>query len=60
MTSSNRNGYKWMYTIDLGTQSGAQVCFNNGNNWWDSRNGANYYVTAGTYGISNGNVTSLS
>ena len=60
MTSSNRGGYKWMYTIDLGTQSGAQVCFNNGNNWWDSRNGANYYVTAGTYGISNGNVTSLS
>ena len=60
MKSSNRNGYKWMYTIDLGTQSGAQVCFNNGNNWWDSRNGANYYVTAGTYGISNGNVTSLS
>jgi hypothetical protein len=59
MEESDIDGYTWKYEIDLGTESGVQVCFNNGNNWWDSRNGANYYVTAGTYGIKDGTVTEL-
>lgn len=59
MQASDKDGYTWMYTIDLGNESGASVCFNNGNNWWDSRNGSNYRVSAGQYTIVNGTVTKL-
>lgn len=47
MKTSDKAGYKWMYTIDLGNATQAQVCFNNGNNSWDSQNGKNYTVVAG-------------
>lgn len=60
MQASDKAGYTWKYVIDLGSANGAQVCFNNGNNWWDSRNGSNYYLTKGTYAIENGNVTTIS
>ncbi len=53
--TSYGNGY-YSYTIDLGTATGATVCFNNGSNW-DSNNGANYTVGTGVYTIKNGSVT---
>ena len=59
MQASDREGYTWMYTIDLNDQNGANVCFNDGNNNWDSRNGSNYRVGVGSYAIQNGNITSL-
>ena len=58
-TSSEKSGYTWKYTIDLGSESEAVVCFNNGNGAWDSKNGSNYLVYAGDYGIKNGQVTKL-
>ena len=60
MQSSDKSGYKWKYIIDLGSQNGATVCFNNGNNSWDSNNGSNYRVGKGTYGIKNGKLVTLS
>lgn len=62
MTASNISGYKWMYTIDLGNENNATVCFNNGEpkKTWDSDNGNNYHVEAGAYGIYAGKVKSIS
>ena len=58
MTSTNeKTGYTHKYTIDLGTSTYANVCFNNGNGSWDSRNGQNYHFEKGTYTFSNGNMT---
>ncbi len=57
MEESDVEGYKWKAVIDLSNHSGAQVCFNNGNNSWDSCNGSNYRVGKGTYYIKNGNVS---
>ena len=57
--SSEQNGYTWKYTIELGEDNGATVCFNNGNGSWDSRNGSNYTVGVGIFGIKNGAVTAL-
>ena len=54
MQASDDPKYTWKYVIDLGDESSVQVCFNNGNGWWDSRNGANYRLNAGTYCIANG------
>ena len=53
------SGYTHKYTIDLGTATYAQVCFNDGNNNWDSRNGANYRFEKGTYAYANGNMTKI-
>lgn len=52
--TSEVSGYKWKATINLGSKTSTQVCFNDGNNNWDSRNGANYTVSTGTCGIKNG------
>ena len=52
-------GYTHKYTIDLGSASYANVCFNDGNNNWDSNNGANYRFTKGTYKFSNGTITAM-
>lgn len=52
-------GYTYRYVIDLGNADTAVVCFNNGNGSWDSKNGANYTVKAGWYGVSNGVVQEL-
>ena len=58
MTATNElSGYTHKYTIDLGNASYANVCFNDGNGNWDSRNGANYRFEKGTYKFSNGNIT---
>ena len=61
MTSTNeKTGYTHNYTIDLGTSTYANVCFNNGNGSWDSRNGQNYHFEKGTYTFSNGTMTKIS
>ena len=58
MTATNEvSGYTHKYTIDLGTASYANVCFNDGKGSWDSRNGANYRFEKGTYKYANGNIT---
>ena len=49
-------GYTHKYTIDLGTATYANVCFNDGKNNWDSKNGANYRFTAGEWTYSNGTI----
>lgn len=53
------DGYTHTYTIDLGTSDYANVCFNDGNNNWDSKNGQNYHFEKGTYTFSNGNMTKI-
>jgi len=58
MTATNEvSGYTHKYTINLGSASYAEVCFNNGSGSWDSRNGANYRFNKGTYTFSNGTIT---
>ena len=57
--TSEREGYSWKYVIDLDTEKTAQICFNNGDNQWDSRNSANYSLSAGTYGVKNQGITKL-
>ena len=57
MSNSSYSGYK-VITIDLGTSTNLTGCFNNGNGDWDSKNGSNYYfASAGTYTVSNGNIS---
>ncbi len=60
MTATNEvEGYTHKYTIDLGSASYANVCFNDGHNNWDSNNGANYRFNSGTYKYSNGTITAM-
>ncbi len=59
MKKSDRPEYSFMYEIELNEAEGANVCFNNGNGQWDSRNGANYHFAEGTYLVINGNVIVL-
>lgn len=59
METSGIEGYTWKYVINLGSADSATVCFNNGNGIWDSRNGDNYTVWSGSYGIKNGQVQKL-
>lgn len=61
-TSNDVNGYTWKYEIDLSNKkadSTITICFNNGNNSWDSHNGNNYTIGAGAYGIKNGTIEKL-
>ena len=55
---SSDNG-QYEFTIDLGTEPTATVCFNDGNNTWDNNNNNNYIFTAGTYSVINGKVSKL-
>lgn len=57
--NSEQSGYTWMYVIELGEETEATICFNNGNDSWDSRDELNYSVGVGTYGVKNGVVTEL-
>ena len=57
--TSEKSGYTHKYTIELGSQSYANVCFNDGKGNWDSRNGANYRFEKGTYTYSNGTMTKI-
>ena len=57
--TSDRSGYNYMAIIDLNDESRASVCFNDGNGTWDSKDGQNYTVKKGIYGVKNGKVTKL-
>lgn len=57
--SDEQNGYTWKYVIDLGDESQASICFNNGDGSWDNNNSQDYTVSEGIYGIKNGSVTEL-
>jgi chitodextrinase len=46
------------YEIDLGTSTGAQVTFNNGQGTWDNNHGANYSVGMGIASVANGVLSS--
>lgn len=52
--SSSKDDYNYKCVISIGTATSANVCFNNGSGSWDSRNGANYTVYLGTYGVKRG------
>ncbi|MEE1218367.1 MAG: carbohydrate binding domain-containing protein, partial [Ruminococcus sp.] len=54
--TSEVNGYTHKAVIDLDAATSVTVCFNNGNNTWDSNNGKNYKFNAGTYTFSNGKI----
>lgn len=61
MTASTAvSGYPFEYTINLNDATYANVCFNNGNGTWDSKNGENYHFEAGKYTYSNGTITKIS
>ncbi|MCR5609371.1 MAG: starch-binding protein, partial [Lachnospiraceae bacterium] len=56
--TNGKNGYK-VITIDLNTATNLTACFNDGNGNWDNNYSKNYYFgAAGTYTVSNGNITS--
>lgn len=57
--STEQSGYQWKYVIDLGEEDNATICFNDGHGTWDSRNGENYIVAEGMYGIKDGAVNQL-
>lgn len=60
MQDSNEvDGYRWRFDISLESAEGVTVCFNDGNNNWDSRNGVNYYLKSGVYGIKDGNISEI-
>ena len=57
--TSEKSGYTHKYTINLGTATYANVCFNDGKGNWDSKNGANYKFNSGTYTYSGGKLTKI-
>ena len=57
--TSEKPGYDYKITIDLGDADNLTVCFNNGNGLWDSNNGNNYVFGVGEYTYSNGNITKI-
>ncbi len=61
MENSDVEGYTWKYVIDLAQDDSenVQVCFNNGNGAWDSRNAQNYLLNSGVYSIQNGNIETV-
>lgn len=60
MTATNElTGFTHKYTIDLGSESYTNVCFNDGKGNWDSRGGANYRFTKGSYSFSDGVISIL-
>lgn len=57
MEKSDKSGYRWMAVIDLYNSYDCDICFNDGNDNWDSMYGQNYHVLNGEYEIANGKVT---
>lgn len=54
------SGYTHSYTIYLGSDATyANVCFNDGNGHWDSKNGANYRFKKGVYKFKKGTITAV-
>lgn len=55
------SGYTWKYTIDLQGTDSVTLMFTDGNGTWDKNSDGNkYIVSAGTYGIKNYKITTLS
>ncbi|MFC5468967.1 carbohydrate binding domain-containing protein [Cohnella suwonensis] len=48
MPESEVAGYN-KYTINIGSATQLEACFNNGSGTWDSKNGANYFFGVGTW-----------
>ncbi|OCL26710.1 hypothetical protein U472_12105 [Orenia metallireducens] len=57
MSESEFAGYS-VYTIDLGSATRAEVCFNDGNGNWDSNGGSNYWFDQGISTYANGIINS--
>jgi len=55
MEDSEFDGYK-KAVLNIGQETTAEVCFNNGSGSWDSRNGSNYYLIGNQVGVTNGSV----
>ncbi|MCR5608550.1 MAG: alpha-amylase [Lachnospiraceae bacterium] len=53
-----KTDYEGLYkvTLDITDKDTVTCCFNNGGNDWDSNNGSNYSLTAGSYYIYGNNV----
>ncbi len=51
--TSEVNGFTHKYTINIGKEDYAEVCFNDGYGSWDSNGGANYKFNRGTYTYKN-------
>ena len=56
MKDSEYPGYS-VATLDLGSVTRVEVCFNNGNGSWDSNGGANYFFIQGESTYDSGNIT---
>ncbi|MCR5608713.1 MAG: hypothetical protein K6G26_06585 [Lachnospiraceae bacterium] len=57
--TTEKPGYTHMAEIDLGDAEGVTVCFNDGNNNWDSNNGKNYRFGKGIYTYKNGSINKI-
>ncbi|AIQ46287.1 alpha amylase [Paenibacillus sp. FSL R7-0273] len=57
LQASPYSGYKTA-TIQLGTAAGLTAAFNNGSGTWDNNGGSNYRLTAGSWSLVNGSLTS--
>jgi len=56
MLDSDIEGYK-ILTIEIGSATQLEACFNNGNGIWDNNGGQNYFFPAGTSTFDNGSIT---
>jgi len=56
MSDSEYGGYS-VYTIELGSSTRAEVCFNDGNGSWDSNGGSNYFFNQGVSTFDSGTIT---
>ncbi|AIQ51870.1 carbohydrate binding domain-containing protein [Paenibacillus sp. FSL R7-0331] len=57
LQASSYAGYKTA-TVQLGTAAGLTAAFNNGSGTWDNNGGSNYHLTAGSWSLVNGSLTS--
>lgn len=59
MTASTKyTGYPYEITLDLGSKTSIECCFNNGSSW-DSNGGSNYTCQVGTFKYKNGVFTAI-
>ncbi|MCR5609796.1 MAG: hypothetical protein K6G26_12115 [Lachnospiraceae bacterium] len=58
--TSEMSGFTHKAVIELNKADGVTVCFNDGNNNWDSANGNNYRFEKGVYTYKQGNITKIS
>ena len=58
-STSEKPGYSYKVTIDLGDADKLTACFNNGSSQWDNNGGKDYTFGVGTYTMSNGVITKI-